>query len=197
MSQAPTMPRPPARTAPSTRAMTGLGSSTIVAQQAEHPSRPRLGTALGRLLLEVGAGTEHRAGVGQDHGADGVVGRRTRRCSVSSVTSWADSALRLAGESRVTSRSRARRRSWTSASVRLRQAEAELGDEVEDHLPADRRDARRPAHRGARLPSPYSCASPLPPSVWTAWSTQAMDASAAAYLAMLAASPAPMSSPLS
>src|SRR4029077_16445088 len=41
---------------------------------------------------------------------------------------------------------------------------------------------------------PYSLVSPLPPSDWTAWSTARTDASAAAYLAMFAASAAPVSS---
>src|SRR5690606_5311329 len=49
----------------------------------------------------------------------------------------------------------------------------------------------------SRVPSPYSEASPLPPWVCTAWSTVRVAASAAAYLAMLAASPAPKSSPAS
>ena len=44
---------------------------------------------------------------------------------------------------------------------------------------------------------PYSCVMPLPPWVCTAASTAWHAASAAAYFAMLAASPAPMSSPSS
>ena len=39
--------------------------------------------------------------------------------------------------------------------------------------------------------SPYSSAKPLPPWVWIAWSTHLIAASAAAYLAMFEASPAP------
>ena len=42
---------------------------------------------------------------------------------------------------------------------------------------------------------PYSLVNPLPPNDWTAWSTARTDASPAAYLAMFAASAAPMSSP--
>ena len=73
--------------------------------------------------------------------------------------------------------------------VAARQPERVLGDVVEDHL------ARHGAVRTSRTPhhmsvSPYSSAKPLPPCVWIAWSTQWIAASAAAYLAMLLASPA-------
>ncbi len=47
-------------------------------------------------------------------------------------------------------------------------------------------------HRSA---SPYSLDMPFPPWVWMAWSSAARVASAAAYLAMLAASPASGLSP--
>jgi len=42
---------------------------------------------------------------------------------------------------------------------------------------------------------PYSSARPLPPWVWMAWSTALQAASAPAYFAMLAASPAASRSP--
>ena len=58
--------------------------------------------------------------------------------------------------------------------------------------------AIRPARVATRRPAmPYSWVIPLPPWVCTARSAASQAASAAAYLAMLAASPAPMSSPAS
>ncbi len=45
--------------------------------------------------------------------------------------------------------------------------------------------------------TPYSWDRPLPPIDCTAWSTALVEASPAAYLAMFAASAAPMSSPAS
>ena len=54
------------------------------------------------------------------------------------------------------------------------------------------RDSREPASICTR---PYSLASPFPPWVWMARSTALQTASPAAYLAMLAASPAFMWSP--
>jgi hypothetical protein len=49
------------------------------------------------------------------------------------------------------------------------------------------RTSRTPHHMSVR---PYSSAKPLPPWVWIAWSTHLIEASAAAYFAMLLASPA-------
>src|SRR5664279_2861164 len=54
------------------------------------------------------------------------------------------------------------------------------------------RSRRAMPHRSA---SPYSVDMPLPPWVWMAWSGAARVASAAAYFAMLAASPAAAVSP--
>ena len=54
------------------------------------------------------------------------------------------------------------------------------------------RESREPASICTR---PYSLARPLPPWVWMARSTALHTASPAAYFAMLAASPAAMSSP--
>ena len=58
--------------------------------------------------------------------------------------------------------------------------------------------AIRPARAATSRPAmPYSWVIPLPPWVCTARSAASQAASAAAYLAMLAASPAAMSSPAS
>ena len=101
MSHAPTMPMPPARTAPVEARDDRLGQFEDRAQQREHPLRPGFRAALARLLLEVGAGAEDGAGVREHDGAHGIVGRGRSRCAVSSVTSWVESALRFAGESSV------------------------------------------------------------------------------------------------
>ena len=88
-------PRPPARTCPVTRATTGLGRSTICAA-AGRPARP-------------GAGGSRRSAPAQNVLPVWVRTTRVRRrpcaqsvsASASSPTSAAESALRLAGASRV------------------------------------------------------------------------------------------------
>ena len=60
-------------------------------------------------------------------------------------------------------------------SVGLLLAQQVLGDEVEDHLAADRRDPAGAGRRRAASPTPYSVVMPLPPWVWIAVSTASAD----------------------
>ena len=76
-SQAAIRPSPPARAGPPTRATTGLRA---LPDRGEHLAEPAIGGCARadrrRGLLEVGAGAEHRAGVGEHDHPDRVVGVR-------------------------------------------------------------------------------------------------------------------------
>jgi hypothetical protein len=100
-SHAPTMPMPPARTCPAIWAMTGLGSSTI--------SRSKATIAVPASPIEPVPAAARSAPEQNTRPACVSTTARTPRSAPaspsradSSATSWADSALRLCGESSVT-----------------------------------------------------------------------------------------------
>ena len=101
MSHAPTMPRPPARTCPAIRAMTGLGSSTISRSTAmivmlASPSEPV--PAAARSAPEQNTRPVCVSTTARTPGSSPASLSRAD----SSAMSWADRAFRLCGESRMT-----------------------------------------------------------------------------------------------
>ena len=114
MSEAATMPMPPARTAPCSRVTTGLLSATIwrcMATIARAPSSMPSPEASDRSAPEQNTLPSARITTTFTSSSASAASR----CANSSVTSCRDSALRLCGESRVIVATRSATAWWTSS----------------------------------------------------------------------------------
>ena len=203
-------PRAPVRRA---RTTTGLGCVDDLPLQRDQRPGALLHAAVGRLG-QVGAGAEHPARRADSTTTDAVVvGGTVVECLVQlGRPAAAESALRLCWLSSVIvatpsddlepdqlgHRQTPLVGSSLAALVRgrgsgLSRTWAGPGCTGRRSSGPSRGSPARSGRRGPRPASaarPYSAARPLPPCVWTARSTASHAASAAAYFAMLAASPA-------